>query len=56
MVLLVRDPRGLLQSRKHRDWCPKSPDCSEPARVCADLVSDFEAAVIYKKKYPNNFM
>ncbi|KAF7994922.1 hypothetical protein HCN44_004394 [Aphidius gifuensis] len=56
MVLLVRDPRGLLQSRKHRDWCPKSPDCSEPARVCADLVSDYEAAVNYKKKYPNNFM
>lgn len=22
IVLLVRDPRGTIQSRKHRDWCP----------------------------------
>ncbi|XP_063989034.1 carbohydrate sulfotransferase 5-like isoform X1 [Diachasmimorpha longicaudata] len=55
LVLLVRDPRGLLQSRKHRDWCPTSPDCSEPARICADMVSDFESAVKLSEKYPRNF-
>ncbi|XP_011301436.1 carbohydrate sulfotransferase 5 isoform X2 [Fopius arisanus] len=55
LVFLVRDPRGLLQSRKHRDWCPTSPDCSEPARVCADMVSDFESAVKLTQKYPRNF-
>ncbi|KAK0167544.1 hypothetical protein PV327_004929 [Microctonus hyperodae] len=55
MVLLVRDPRGLMQSRKHRDWCPSSPDCSDPARVCADMISDYESAVRLKKKFPRHF-
>ncbi|XP_046622434.1 carbohydrate sulfotransferase 5-like isoform X2 [Neodiprion virginianus] len=55
MVLLVRDPRGILQSRKHRDWCPPSPDCSEPALMCADLVSDYKVAVELQKKYPSRF-
>ncbi|XP_046426411.1 carbohydrate sulfotransferase 5-like isoform X1 [Neodiprion fabricii] len=55
MVLLVRDPRGILQSRKHRDFCPPSPDCSDPALTCADLVSDYKVAVELLKKYPTRF-
>lgn len=55
MLLLVRDPRGTLQSRKHRDWCPGNPDCSEASYLCADLVSDFLAAVRLNAKYPNRF-
>ncbi|XP_066584005.1 carbohydrate sulfotransferase 4-like isoform X2 [Prorops nasuta] len=55
LVLLIRDPRGILQSRRHREWCPSIPDCSDPALVCADMVSDFRAAVRLKKKYPNTF-
>ncbi|XP_076481813.1 carbohydrate sulfotransferase 4 isoform X1 [Bombus vancouverensis nearcticus] len=55
LVLLIRDPRGILQSRKHREWCPTEPDCSNPALVCADMVSDFSAAVRLIKKYPRTF-
>ncbi|XP_031849481.1 carbohydrate sulfotransferase 4 isoform X4 [Nomia melanderi] len=55
LVLLIRDPRGILQSRKHREWCPTKPDCSDPALVCADMVSDFSAAVRLIKKYPRTF-
>ncbi|XP_066998672.2 carbohydrate sulfotransferase 5 [Anabrus simplex] len=55
VLLLVRDPRGTLQSRKHRDWCPGNPDCMEPARLCADLVSDYGAAVHLSAKYPQRF-
>lgn len=55
LVLLIRDPRGILQSRKHREWCPTKPDCSDPALVCADMVSDFSAAVQLIKKYPYTF-
>ncbi|XP_051161919.1 carbohydrate sulfotransferase 4-like isoform X4 [Leptopilina boulardi] len=55
VVFLVRDPRGSLQSRKHRDWCPGEPDCSDPSLLCSDLVSDFKAAVKFSKKYPRNF-
>ncbi|XP_046596048.1 carbohydrate sulfotransferase 5-like isoform X2 [Neodiprion lecontei] len=56
IVLLVRDPRGILQSRKHRAFCPPSPDCSDPALTCADLVSDYKVAVELLKKYPTRFM
>jgi len=55
VVLLVRDPRGTLQSRKHREWCPGNPDCFEPIRLCTDLVADFSAAVRLTMKYPHRF-
>ncbi|XP_063234376.1 carbohydrate sulfotransferase 5 [Bacillus rossius redtenbacheri] len=55
VLLLVRDPRGTLQSRKHRDWCPGNPDCMEPARLCADLVADYGAALRLSSKYPDRF-
>jgi hypothetical protein len=39
VLLLVRDPRGTMESRNHRDWCPGNPDCEDPAKLCSDLVS-----------------
>lgn len=44
VVLLVRDPRGVLQSRKHREWCPGRADCDRPRRLCGDMVADWKAA------------
>ncbi|XP_043227696.1 carbohydrate sulfotransferase 5-like isoform X2 [Amphibalanus amphitrite] len=44
VLLLVRDPRGTMQSRRHRTWCPGNADCDDPARLCADLERDFETA------------
>ncbi|GLH08875.1 Uncharacterized protein GBIM_14026 [Gryllus bimaculatus] len=55
VLLLVRDPRGTVQSRKHRVWCPNHPDCAEPALLCSDLVADYSAAVELNAKYPNRF-
>lgn len=54
-MLLVRDPRGTLQSRKHRDWCPGEPDCDQPNILCADMVSDYSAAIGLSNKYPDRF-
>ncbi|KAG8234041.1 hypothetical protein J437_LFUL014128 [Ladona fulva] len=56
MILLVRDPRGTMQSRRHREWCPPSPDCSDPKRLCKDLVDDYWAAVELRKLYPDRFL
>lgn len=56
MLLLVRDPRATIQSRKHRTWCPESPDCYDPALLCADLVSDYSAAVRLTARYPGRFI
>lgn len=55
VVLLVRDPRGTLQSRKHRDWCPGEPDCDQASNLCADMVADYKAANNLIKKYPKTF-
>ncbi|XP_030758231.1 carbohydrate sulfotransferase 4-like [Sitophilus oryzae] len=55
VVLLVRDPRGTLQSRKHRDWCPGEPDCDQPSYLCSDMVSDYSAAIRLSKLYPTRF-
>lgn len=55
IVLLVRDPRGIIQSRKHREWCPGQPDCDSSEILCNDMVLDFKAAEIFTKKYPKKF-
>ncbi|XP_031777132.1 carbohydrate sulfotransferase 4 isoform X2 [Nasonia vitripennis] len=55
IVLLIRDPRGVLQSRKHREWCPSEPDCFDPTTLCNDMISDYNAAVRFSKRYPNTF-
>lgn len=55
IVLLIRDPRGTMQSRKHRDWCPGNADCDQAHLVCKDMVSDYYAAEILSKKYPQDF-
>ena len=52
VLLLVRDPRGTLQSRKHRTWCPGEPDCDRPENLCSDLVSDYHAAQQLVKEFP----
>ncbi|XP_059093340.1 carbohydrate sulfotransferase 1-like isoform X2 [Tigriopus californicus] len=44
ILLLVRDPRGTMQSRTHRVWCPGNPDCEDPAMLCSDLVNDYKTA------------
>ncbi|KAJ9586656.1 hypothetical protein L9F63_019758, partial [Diploptera punctata] len=55
VLLLVRDPRGTLQSRKHHQWCLRNPDCYEAIRLCTDLVADYSAAVRFSIKYPHRF-
>lgn len=55
IILLVRDPRGTMQSRRHRTWCAGNPDCEDPKYVCEDLVSDYETAEELLRKYPARF-
>ncbi|XP_030561816.1 carbohydrate sulfotransferase 4 isoform X1 [Drosophila novamexicana] len=55
IVLLVRDPRGTMQSRRHRIWCGGNEDCEDPALVCQDLVDDYKTADKLLKVYPGRF-
>ncbi|XP_063831821.1 carbohydrate sulfotransferase 3-like [Ostrinia nubilalis] len=56
VVLLIRDPRGVMQSRKHRDFCKPAPDCWRPELLCADMISDYVAAGRLLQQYPNRLM
>lgn len=56
IVLLVRDPRGVYNSRKHASWClAGGVECRNATNLCNDMVSDFIAAQYLAKKYPNSF-
>ena len=51
VVVLVRDPRGVMNSRLSMEWC-KDRLCSDPITVCKNLQSDVLAAIRLKKKFP----
>ena len=51
IVVLVRDPRGVMNSRSSMDWC-RQKTCSDAYTVCKDLTADIIAALHLKKKYP----
>ncbi|CAH0668649.1 unnamed protein product [Spodoptera exigua] len=56
VILLMRDPRGLMQSRRHRRFCELSSDCWEPSLVCADMISDYVAARNIMQRYPGRLL
>jgi len=56
VVTLVRDPRGIYQSRQERDWCPGHPDCSQSSALCGDLVSDYKAILELSRDFPGKIM
>ncbi|GAB0099002.1 uncharacterized protein DMENIID0001_148200 [Sergentomyia squamirostris] len=56
IVFLIRDPRGMLNSRKPLKWCHDGfPHCSDPSTVCQDIVADYYAAELFRNKYPDRF-
>ena len=57
ILLLVRDPRGVIASRwgDVSSWCLGKPDCDDPRRLCSDMEADYYTAKIFLAKYPNNF-
>ena len=57
VVLLVRDPRGTMLSRRHGNvarWCTE-PDCTDPGRVCRDLLEDHRAARRLVAEHPDRY-
>ena len=56
IILLVRDPRGTITSRRHVKWCPGEPTCIEPEKLCNDLEDDYHTAIKFRKLYPDRFM
>lgn len=52
IVLLVRDPRALMQSRRNKRWCKKQPDCEDVTRVCQFMMDDYVAYTELSIAYP----
>lgn len=53
IVVLVRDPRGVINSRQAMPWCDQS--CRDPLILCKNLQDDVLAAHELEKKYPGWF-
>ena len=51
-MFLVRDPRGVMNSRDSMDWCAKS-SCNDPKVLCDNMHEDFLEAVDIKKQFPD---
>jgi len=43
VIVLVRDPRGVMSSRAGMEWCER-PECADPQIHCNNLLADVEAA------------
>ena len=56
MIYIARDPRGLYNSRLHRDWCIAEERCISPKKICQDLEKDYFTAQVLFKSQKSNFM
>jgi hypothetical protein len=52
VIVLVRDPRGIMKSRENIEWC-KYPACSDVSNLCQDLTNDLQAAFKIAQSLPN---
>jgi hypothetical protein len=53
LILLVRDPRGIMKSREKRDWCETSNfDCMNVSKLCQDLNDDYKTALALAQIIP----
>lgn len=55
ILLLVRDPRGTMHSRRMQKFCKVGPECDNPRRLCKDLKEDFEIGRELNRKDPQKF-
>ena len=55
VIMLVRDPRGIMRSRDNMDWCDKG-SCSDVKIMCQDLYADTIHALELGKKYPDRII
>lgn len=58
VIHLVRDPRGTINSRQHKDiavWCGKYKACSSPETFCSLVNDDLKQACQLQKRYPDRY-
>uniref|UniRef100_A0A4D5RKK9 Putative carbohydrate sulfotransferase 3-like protein n=1 Tax=Ixodes scapularis TaxID=6945 RepID=A0A4D5RKK9_IXOSC len=53
VVHLVRDPRGILASRRLLDWCNESKSCAHQDTLCSEIRADLDSFQDLKREFPN---
>ena len=54
MILLVRDPRGVMKSRNKLEWCSQRPEtCASVSNMCNDLNDNIQTALRLVQMVPN---
>ncbi|KAM7309249.1 carbohydrate sulfotransferase 1 [Ixodes scapularis] len=53
VVHLVRDPRGILASRRLLDWCNESKSCAHQDTLCSEIRADLDSFEDLKREFPN---
>ncbi len=56
LLLLIRDPRAIIRSRRNSDWCSKGADCYDPEILCKDMEDDWKHAEELRRKFPGRFL
>ena len=49
LVLLVRDPRGVMSSRYRMQWCINSANCTDVEVLCQRMRDDINSIKIFSK-------
>ena len=53
IIILMRDPRGIMSSRTDHDWCGKKRHCNNVTELCQQMELDLSTAVSLKKIFPD---
>ena len=54
VILLFRDPRGMMTSRSNLPWCQNEPTCGQIDVVCRNMDEDLKLALELRSEMPNN--
>ena len=53
IIILMRDPRGIMKSRTDHDWCGKKRHCNNVTELCQQMELDLATAVSLNKTFPD---
>ena len=53
IIILMRDPRGIMKSRTNEDWCGDNhkPHCRNVTELCQQMEHDLTLAISMKELY-----
>ncbi len=55
-IYLIRDPRGIMASRKKAKFCTLPNFCYDSTELCKDQLENYKSMQVLSKNYPEKFM